>query len=113
MARSKKWLSRLHQIMETTPANENLTNKTLAAKLEISERDLFRKVKEQTGLSPQKLLRRHHLQKAMQFLKNGKYKTVKETGNAVGYSNISYFIIQFEKEFGKRPFQVLKEQGWR
>ena len=110
---TQKWLSRLHQIIDRNPVNPELNNQKLAQKLEVSERDLFRKVKKITGLSPQKYLRRYRLHKAMQFLENGKFRTVKETGYAVGYSNVSYFITQFEKEFGKKPFQVLKENGWR
>ncbi|MFT4666085.1 MAG: AraC-like DNA-binding protein [Polaribacter sp.] len=85
----------------------------MALSLGISERDLFRKVKEMTGLTPQKYLRKHRLNQAMLFLNGGKYRTVKETCYAVGYTNASYFVSQFEKEFGKKPLQVLREKGWR
>ena len=49
----------------------------------------------------------------MQYLNLGKFRTVKETAHAVGFKNSSYFIRQFEKEFGARPFRVLQEAGWR
>ena len=39
--------------------------------------------------------------------------TARETAAAVGYVSISYFISQFEKEFGTRPLAVLREWGWR
>lgn len=110
---SKGWLRRLKKIIEKDPVNPNWNNKTLAEKMEISERDLFRKVKKLTGLSPQKYLKQFRLQQAMKLMKKGKLRTVKEISHAIGYTNVSYFIIQFEKEYGKKPFQILKENGWR
>ena len=111
---SQKWLDRLHLILEDKNThNHTLDNKNLADRMETSERDLFRKVKEQTGLSPQKYLRQCRLRRAKYFLEVGVYRTVKDTSRAVHYSNVSYFIAQFEREFGKTPFQVLREEGWR
>ena len=110
---TQRWLTRLNMIVERNVENAEMNNKKLAERLEVSERDLFRKVKQLTGLSPQKYLRQFRLKKAMHNLKTGKIRTVKEAAHASGYTNVSYFIIQFEKEFGNRPFQVLKEFGWR
>jgi len=110
---SRKWLDRLEKLIRAIPGPTLMNNEYMAKKLDISERDLFRKVKLATGLSPQKYLRQYRLKQAMRFLQEGKYRTVKETARAVGYSNIGYFILQFEKEYGKKPLQVLKEQGWR
>jgi len=113
MLRSQEWLKPFHQVLEEEPNSYKLNNKILAKKLDISERGLFRKAKRLTGHSPQQLIRRHQLKQALDFLKTGKYKTVKELGSAVGYSNISYFSTQFEKEHGKKPFDLLKQKGWR
>ena len=49
----------------------------------------------------------------MIFLENGKYRTVKDTAFAVGYTKSNYFSIQFEKQFGKKPLVILRESGWR
>ncbi len=111
--RSQKWLNRLDMAIEEQTISQYISNAILAKTLDISERDLFRKVKEVTGLSPQKYVRRYRLQLAMQMLKKGTYKTVKEVSHAIGYINVSYFILQFENEFSTRPFEVLKEEGWR
>jgi len=110
---SKKWLSRLDKIIEPNPGGSSLTNEKLATELSVSERDLFRKVKKLTGLSPQKYLRIYRLRQAKKHLTNGKYRTVNQTAYAVGYANVSYFIKQFEIEFGIKPLQVLRENGWR
>ena len=107
------WLNRLDNIIEKNKINGDLNNERLAKEMEMSQRHFIRKATELTGLSPQKYLRAYRLRKAMSYLRNGKYKTVKETGYAVGYINISYFINQFDRKFNKRPLQVLKEHGWR
>lgn len=115
MSKTQKenWIVRLNNIIESSSKNLNLENKELAERLEISERDFFRKVKKATGLTPQKYLRKYRMHQAYANMKDGIYKTVKETAHSVGYINVSYFIIQFEKEFDKKPLQILKEFGWR
>ena len=113
MLGSEKWLNRLHLIIDKNLDNPSLDNEQLAEALDISERHLFRKVKYLTALPPQRYLSQYRLHKAMDYLKNGRYKTVKETSFAVGFRNPSYFIKQFEKEFGLKPLQVLQEAGWR
>lgn len=110
---TKSWLKQLDQIIDQHPGNPTLNNELLAEALRVSERDLFRKVKKVTGLSPQRYLRQYRLKEAMKFMIIGKYKTVKETAHAVGYTKVSYFITQFEKEFGRTPLKILKENGWR
>ena len=109
----EKWLYRFEEVIEKNLNTVSLTNEKLAKELGISERQLFRKVKELSNLSPQKYLRKYRLHEAMKFLKSGKHRTVKETSFAVGFSKVSYFISKFNKEFGKRPLQILKESGWR
>ena len=113
MSGTKKWLNRFNQILEKNLDDSFFSNQQLAAAMKISERHLFRKVKETSGLSPQKYLSQYRLKRAMKYLKEGKYRTVKETAYAVGFKNVSYFIRQFEKEFGEKPLQVLQDSGWR
>lgn len=113
MSTGRNWLNRLDQIIKENLTNSKLDNEKLAAAIEISERHLSRRVKAITGLSPQSYIRQYRLQLAMEYLKNGTYKTVKETAAAIGYTNTSYFIKQFEKQFGHKPLRVLQEAGWR
>lgn len=113
MYSTEGWLGRLNLIIERNIDNTALNNEILAEEISISERHLFRRVKELTGLSPQKYLRHYRLQRAMRILLNGRHRKVKEAGAAVGYANTSYFIRQFELEFGRKPLSVLQEAGWR
>ena len=113
MLGAQNWLSRMDRIIEERLNDSSFGNGELASEMNISERHLFRKVNQLTNLSPKKYLRKHRMSKAMHLLKTGKYISVKETAYAVGYINVSYFIRQFEKEYGRRPLQVLKQEGWR
>lgn len=108
-----KWLNRFHQIIQENLAEGSLSNEFLATRIEISERHLFRRVKSLTGLTPQQYIRQCRLQQAMDYLEAGTYRTVKATATAVGFTNASHFINRFEKEFGKKPFDILRECGWR
>ncbi len=113
MSGEKKWLNRLNLIIEKNMADSFFSNSQMAMAMEVSERHLFRKVKLMSKMSPQKYLSQYRLNQAMQYLKYGKFRTVKETAYAVGFKNPSYFIRQFEKAFGVRPLRVLQEAGWR
>jgi len=113
VAGGDKWLKRLHKIIHENMDDVSLNNERLAVELQVSERKLFRKIKEITGQSPQKYLSTYRLESAKQYLEAGKYLTVKETSASVGFRNTSYFIRQFERKFGKKPLQVLREAGWR
>lgn len=113
MTALKKWLTRLDRVQASDPKWLTLTNEDLAKKLKMSERQLFREMKKSTGLSPQQYLRQYRLQQSMVLLKTGQSRTVNEAAFAVGYSNVSYFIHQFERKYGKKPLRVLRESGWR
>ena len=113
MDRTDRWLNRLHALLEHQIKNSVPTNREIAEELAISERQLFRKVREATGLSPQKYITKYRIQQSMSLLKSGKYRTVKEVATAIGYKNVSHFIRLFTEEFGRTPLKVLKTAGWR
>lgn len=113
MTQGENWLNRLEKVIRKYATNSDFDNEQLAQKLEVSRRDLFRKVKKVTGYSPNQYIQKYRLQLAMQYLRNGNYRTVNDTAAAIGYSNVSYFITVFEKEYGKTPLKILQEYGWR
>ncbi len=113
MPSENKWLARLRQAIRENIAGGGLDNTALAAHMGVSERHLIRRVKQLTSLSPKQYVRQQRLQRARQLLKEGACRTVKAAAGAVGYTSVSYFISQFEQEFGRRPLEVLREVGWR
>jgi len=111
--KEKKWLNRLDLIINKNMGNLHLNNEMLANQLEISERQLFRKIKTLTNLTPQKYVLQYRLKKSMRSLEAGRFRTVKEAAFAMGYTKAAIFSNHFKKEFGKSPLMVLKENGWR
>ncbi len=68
-----------------------LDNQYLAKAMTISERQLYRKIKETIGQSPNQFIRSYRLKKAMEFIESKKYLTVQEVAGRVGYQNVYYF----------------------
>lgn len=110
---SKLLLQRINQILKDNMDNPSFSNKELARELKTSDRQLFRILNALTGMSPRQYIRNYRLKLARFLLLKGKCRTVGETAYAIGYTNVSYFITQFKKEFGKKPLQILQENGWR
>ncbi|WP_115868945.1 response regulator [Marinoscillum furvescens] len=79
----------------------------IAHHLAMSERQLYRKLGELTGLSPANLVREIKLTHAMKLLQRGEYQKVEAVARYVGFNNTSYFSRLFFKRFGKRPMDVI------
>lgn len=74
----------------------------LADCLFIGRTGLFRKLKEETGLSPSALLREARLIRAVELL-DERAGTVSEVAYAVGFNSIDGFARAFVTRFGCRP----------
>lgn len=107
------WLKQLNTVIEENLARNDFNNNTISVILGISERQLYRKIKQITNLSPNEYIRHYRLQLAKDYLEKGIYFTVKEVSHTVGYTNVGYFQKQFQQLFGKKPLDILKEAGWR
>ncbi|MFK7907616.1 MAG: helix-turn-helix domain-containing protein [Chitinophagales bacterium] len=105
------WQKRVDELILTNLSNFQLTNSSLAKELSISERQLYRIVKECTGLSPNVYIRQIRLKTAYKFLQSGKYLTVKEVAAVVGFQKNDYFTRLFKSEFGLTPLEVLQNKG--
>lgn len=107
------WLNRLSKLLESRVHNSDFNLKELADLMNISERQLHRKVKRITSLTPGKFFKVIRLQKSKELLESGEIQTVQEVGQAVGYTNMHYFSQHYEKHFGETPMEVLKRMGLR
>ncbi len=110
-----KMLSADEQLMERVVKviNANLTNDSmsvegLAAEVGLSRVHLYRKMKEQTGQSPQEFIRNIRLKKAAHLLaqKNCNITTVVY---ACGFGNATSFSTMFKKVYGVSPRQYMAE----
>ena len=80
----------------------------IAQLLNISQRQLQRKIKQIVGMSSNDYLKGIRLQHARHLLQSNTSYSIKEIAYKVGYADSKYFSTQFKAVFGKSPskFQV-------
>jgi len=87
--------------------NKHITNtdinlENMANSIGVSYSSLYRKIKAQTGLRLNELVRDIRLKKAEHLIKTGKL-TISEVIYETGFSSHSYFAKCFKKEYGVAP----------
>lgn len=113
MVSKDSFLKNLEAIIEESLTNEDLDNQYLAQELAISERQLYRKIKEIVNQSPNQFIRSYRLKKAMELIESQQYTTVQEIAMSVGYQNVHYFSKIFLAAHGETPMEVLKRLNLR
>ncbi|MBR6319169.1 MAG: helix-turn-helix domain-containing protein [Prevotella sp.] len=101
------FISRFREAVEARLDNSDLSVDDLAADMNLSRVQLYRKVKAVTGSSPVELLRTARLNRAYQLLLTTD-KSVSEVAYAVGFTAPSYFTKCFKEEYGMVPGDVRK-----
>lgn len=75
----------------------------LAFAANLSERQLYRRVKSLTSYTPAALIREMRLQRAHKLVSDRQVKTKKELANKVGYKSVNHFFDAYYKRFKERP----------
>jgi signal transduction histidine kinase/ligand-binding sensor domain-containing protein/DNA-binding response OmpR family regulator len=96
------FLSKMNEIIEKNISNINFTIDTLAEQLCVSRSGLFIKIRKQTDMTPNDLIRVIRLKKAAELLMSNAYR-VNEICYRVGFTSPSYFSKCFQKQFGILP----------
>lgn len=96
-------MTQLLRLIEDNLQNEQLNIPLLSDYMSVSKRQLFRIVKETTGLSPNQLIQEIRLAKAFQLLDQQPKLSVADIAYSVGMANPSYFTTAFKKHFNKSP----------
>jgi DNA-binding response OmpR family regulator/signal transduction histidine kinase len=109
--KKREWFVALLQIIEDNLDDEQLSVPFLARKMAVSERQLFRLIKESTGFSPNQLVQEIRLGKALHLLEDRADLSVSDIAQQIGMSNPSYFAIAFKKRFRKSPSDFRKQYG--
>lgn len=104
----KYTLTRFISILENHINDSDFTIGDIAAELGMSRAQLFRKIKSQSGETPNDLLQSMRLSKAREMLKNTDL-TVAEVAYATGYTSPSYFAKCFKEKFGVLPSDVREQ----
>ena len=101
------FLVRFREVVEARLEDSEVSIDDLAAEMNLSRVQLYRKVKQITGSSPVELLRTTRLKRAYQMLLTTD-KSVSEVAYAVGFTAPSYFTKCFKEEYGMVPGDVRK-----
>ena len=102
-----QFISRFKEVIEARLEESEVSVEDLAADMNLSRVQLYRKVKAVTGSSPVELLRTARLNRAYQLLLTSD-KSVSEVAYAVGFTAPSYFTKCFKEEYGMVPGDVRK-----
>jgi ABC-type sugar transport system substrate-binding protein/AraC-like DNA-binding protein len=101
------FITRFKEVIEARLKDSNVSVEDLAADMNLSRVQLYRKVKSITGSSPIELLRTARLNKAYQLLLTTD-KSISEVAYAVGFTAPSYFTKCFKEVYGMLPGDVKK-----
>ena len=88
-------------------ANSGFSISRLAQDLYLSERQLKRRLKQLTRLTPSQYFQEIRMNEARRLLETETYRTVAEVSNAIGFRNSASFTRSFVKRFGKKPSEYL------
>lgn len=100
------WLLSMESLIRNNLTDSVLHVGFLADALNLSERQLYRRVKETSGLSPNQYVQEIRLQTARAWLEEGRFSSVKEVSFAVGFAQPDYFSRLFQQRFGKNPSEL-------
>ena len=98
-------MTRFREAVEARLEDSELSVEDLAADMNLSRVQLYRKVKSLTGSTPVELLRTARLKRAYQLLLTTD-KSVSEVAYQVGFTAPSYFTKCFKDEYGKLPGEL-------
>jgi YesN/AraC family two-component response regulator len=90
--------------------SENFDAIELAAMLNISKAQLYRKISKISDEGVMELLRNYRLQKAIEFLEKNPDISTKEVAFNVGFKEYSHFSASFKKRFGVAPSEWRKSR---
>ena len=107
LSQDEKFLKKVTQLIEEHLDDADLSVARLCELGDFSEKQLYRKLKQFTGLSAVEYIRSIRLKKAALLLQNGNF-TVSEVMYSVGFSNASYFTRTFSAAYNMTPSEYMK-----
>ncbi|MCO7226395.1 ATP-binding protein [Pleionea sp. CnH1-48] len=97
----QQFIDRLNQALEVMHGDPELTIPQISEKLSMSSRQLFRKLKAISDMTPREYLRNYRLEKSRLALSQG--QSASRVALEVGFSSHSYFTKCFKVQYGCAP----------
>ena len=104
----KKWIEKLKSTIYNSLGETTLQVEDLASSVFLSSRQMSRKVKSITGLTPARMVREVQLNKARKILEEQTSTSVNDLAFQCGFEHPTTFSKLFKKRFGKSPSEYLK-----
>ena len=108
LSREQEWLVKFEETVRKYIPDHELRMETLGEELAVSPRQLRRRLKKLTGLTPREYILEIRLQEARKFLEQGTYDSVKAVALTVGFKDVRYFSGKFRDRFGRLPSSFLE-----
>lgn len=91
-SKEENWLGEFRQqLVKMIESQQTITTGVLASLNHCSERQLLRRIKEETGLTTKQLVQTTRLEVAKRWLEEGRYKRVKDLAEDLGFKSAQYF----------------------
>lgn len=100
------WLKELESLVQNSVTHDTLSVQWIADQVFLSERQLHRRLKSITGLTPIEYIREIRLQEARRLLENRLVGSVKKAAHHVCFHDEKYFAQIFKARFGKSPSEI-------
>ena len=100
----KSFMETVYAIIDRNISNENFSIDALCKELPISYSHTYRKIREETGLSPSMYVCKKRLEKACELLETTDLK-MNKIALRVGFKTQAYFSTCFTKLYGFSPLQ--------
>ncbi|RFM34944.1 response regulator [Chitinophaga silvisoli] len=110
LSRDEQFLSDITQIIEEKMDDPQFNVQVLSELSFTNPKQLYRKIKQLTSLTPVEYIRSIRMKKAAFLLQKNKF-SVAEVMYMVGFSEASYFSKCFQAEFGQTPSQFIKNNS--
>lgn len=105
----KLFLEKVTVALESKISDGKISFDEFADEMKTSRASLYRKIKQNIGLSPTEFIRLVRIKRSAQLLIKHRY--ISEVAYAVGYNDSKYFSRCFKQEFGLTPTQYQKSMN--
>ncbi|WP_084490067.1 response regulator transcription factor [Niabella ginsenosidivorans] len=106
----EQFLEQLQQCIEANLSDPLMDVEFLAHALNMSRPTLYRKIKSISDLSPNEMINLTRLKKAAEMISQGN-TYMNEIAGSVGYSSLTQFGRNFQKQFGMSPTDYIKKRS--